>query len=455
MGMQIKKFQASSLQKALEMIRAELGDGAIVLQADPIKTGVLGRHGVEVTAAIDRKSMPPKFEIQVEDDVSTPVTSKSKKASQLKAWSGLFGFGSAPKEKTSASDDKEAKSDQIKSFVSQAVQSDKRDDSPTRGHLFAMKTFVDPIKEEIDQIKLQLKEDRPQARDRTPSVSFLETEIQSLKNAFKDFVAEHKIQDSTIASEYKKLEGFWREHGMTRSQIARFLSQLVQESKSFDEEALRLALQAKVKASKSMETRAKKIRILIGPTGVGKTTTIAKLAAFEKLKLKRSVSLVTIDDYKIGGTDQLSHYARILEAPFVKCRSDVSLEDQIKAVDADTIFIDTFGVSPKDDAKILSLRKALQFKDPALIERQELHLALPAGLAAGDVDLFVESFSRMKPHYLLFTKWDETENWGGMLAAIMTSDRPVSFVGHGQEVPDDISVFSSDQFIQTITDWGR
>lgn len=453
MGMQIKKFQASSLQKALEQIRAELGDGAIVLQADPIKTGLFGRHGVEVTAAIDRKTMPARFEIQVDDEPSDSASRSSKK-SKNKSWSSLF------KGKSEKSDEKkneagDTKTNQIKNFVSQAVQTEKREEAPGRGQLFAMKTFVDPLKEEIQQLKQQMKQERPKSQERIPSSSYLESEIQDLKNAFKDFVIEQKLQDSELPAELKRLEVFWRDHGVTTKQIARFFNQLKEENRQFDEEFLKSALQSKVKDSKVFESRAKKIKILVGPTGVGKTTTIAKLAAFEKLKLKRSVSLITIDDFKIGGTDQLGHYARILEAPFVKCRSDVSLEDQIKSVEADTIFIDTFGVSPKDDAKILKLRKALQLKDPELIARQELHLALPAGLASGDVDLFVESFSRMNPHYLLFTKWDETENWGGMLAAIMTSERPVSFVGHGQEVPDDISVFNSEQFIQTVTTWGN
>ena len=454
MGMQIKKFQASSLQKALEQIRAELGDGAIVLQADPIKTGLFGRNGVEVTAAIDRKTMPARFEIQVDEESSSNSIPSSRKKPKAKAWSSLFkGKSESAEEKKS--DTSEAKANQIKNFVSQAVQTERRDEAPGRGQLFAMKTFVDPLKEEIQQLKQQMHQERPKSQERIPSTSYIESEIQSLKNAFKDFVIEQKLQDSELPSELKRLEVFWRDHGMTSRQIARFFNQLKSENKSFDDEILRSALQSKVKDSKAFESRAKKIKILVGPTGVGKTTTIAKLAAFEKLKLKRSVSLITIDDFKIGGTDQLGHYARILEAPFVKCRSDVSLEDQIKTVEADTIFIDTFGVSPKDDAKILKLRKALQLKDPELIARQELHLALPAGLASGDVYLFVESFSRMNPNYLLFTKWDETENWGGMLAAIMTSERPVSFVGHGQEVPDDISVFNSDQFIQTVTTWGN
>ncbi|MGA0163326.1 MAG: flagellar biosynthesis protein FlhF [Bdellovibrionota bacterium] len=454
MGMQIKKFQASSLQKALEQIRAELGDGAIVLQADPIKTGLFGRHGVEVTAAIDRKTMPARFEIQVDDESPVNSVARSTKKSRNKSWSSLFK-GRSEKSDEKKNEAGDTKTNQIKNFVSQAVQTEKREEAPGRGQLFAMKTFVDPLKEEIQQLKQQMKQERPKSQERIPSSSYLESEIQDLKNAFKDFVIEQKLQDSELPAELKRLEVFWRDHGVTTKQIARFFNQLKEENRQFDEEFLKSALQLKVKDSKVFESRAKKIKILVGPTGVGKTTTIAKLAAFEKLKLKRSVSLITIDDFKIGGTDQLGHYARILEAPFVKCRSDVSLEDQIKSVEADTIFIDTFGVSPKDDAKILKLRKALQLKDPELIARQELHLALPAGLASGDVDLFVESFSRMNPHYLLFTKWDETENWGGMLAAIMTSERPVSFVGHGQEVPDDISVFNSEQFIQTVTTWGN
>jgi flagellar biosynthesis protein FlhF len=137
--------------------------------------------------------------------------------------------------------------------------------------------------------------------------------------------------------------------------------------------------------------------------------------------------------------------------PFIKLRPDVSFEEQLKALSVDSVFVDTFGVSPRDSEKILELKKQINFRDPVLRARLETHLALPVGMASGDLDRHMEAFRVLGPQYLLFTKWDETENWGGMLASILSYSIPVSFIGHGQEVPDDLSAFSSRDFAKTIT----
>src|SRR5690606_27916105 len=138
-----------------------------------------------------------------------------------------------------------------------------------------------------------------------------------------------------------------------------------------------------------------------------KTTTLAKMAAHEKLKLMRNTALMTLDDFKIGGAEQLASYARILEVPFVRSRADISLEEQVKLQKADTIFIDTFGVSPIDTDRMARLKRQLDFQDPALRDRLEVHLALSAGISAADVPAYTKAFEELHPGYLLFTKWDE------------------------------------------------
>lgn len=147
----------------------------------------------------------------------------------------------------------------------------------------------------------------------------------------------------------------------------------------------------------------------------------------------------------------MGHYARILEVPFVKFRPDVSLEELVKLQNADTIFIDTFGIAPRDHEKLERLQKMLNFNDVELTERLEIHLTIPVGIQANDIKTLLESFALLSPNYLLFTKWDETENWGGMLSAILQSKKAVSLITHGQDVPDDIALFSSQSFIQTVT----
>ncbi len=463
MGMQIKKFQAPTLQKALEMVRQELGDGAIILQADPVKTGILGRNGVEVTAAIDRKEISPKFHITIpQDEAERPEASKKKGL-----FSGLlpkkFQRDDAPVKANPTpprSPEKEKLTEEVRKAAEKAaaaasgqfVGAGTATPANTMGQLYAMKTFVEPLQKQMEEIKSQMTQPKT---ERVPTSAFLESQIKELKTKLTHFMSEQKFKESELSPDVQHLIQFWREKGMTERQIFSLLNRIEEQGLKLDAEAsgqfLEPIIAKYIQEGKTLENPKQKIVCIVGTTGVGKTTTIAKMAAFEKLKLGRSVALVTLDDYKIGGTDQLAHYARILEVPFIKLRPDMSFEDQLKSLNVDTIFVDTFGVSPKDGEKVTELRKQLSFRDPVLRSRLEIHLAMPVGTPAGDVEQHAEAFASLRPQYLLFTKWDETDNWGGMLATILTYSIPVSFVSHGQEVPDDLSVFSSKEFAKTIT----
>jgi|GEM_PF-4486170 len=460
MGMQIKKFQAPSLQKAIETIRDELGDGAIILQADRIKgSGLLARNAVEVTAAIDRKEVPPRFEATVakKDDERKFLAGKETHSS----WKKMFRMPWQKQkniEFPKVEEKKEVRK-KIEKVVKQAVE--KKDQSEpahaSAGQMYAIKSFIEPLKKEIEDLKndMNSEKEKPAVQVRAPSNAIIETELQDLKKTIRNYIDEQHYEKSDLPVNLRMLFNFWKEKGMSTCQIYSFFHHLESEGLILDDSAsenmIKPLLKRNISDAKTLESPKPRIVVLVGPTGVGKTTTIAKLAAFEKLKLGRKVALVTIDDYKIGGTDQLNHYARILDVPFMKSRSDLSLEEQCSHIDVDTLFIDTFGVSPKDDQKIMALKKALHLRNPVLNARQEIHLALPVGISTGDVEPYLAGFSRLHPNYLLFTKWDETENWGGMLATILSSQRPVSFVGNGQEVPDDLAVFSSDRFIEMVT----
>jgi len=461
MGMQIKKFQAPTLQKALEMVREELGDGAIILQADPVKSGILGRNGVEVTAAIDRKDGTPRFQ------VTLPASKDERPGDEVLKTSGKWNFLNRiiPKKPTKAvnttparTPEKEKLTEQVRKMAEQAASNSEPVGSgvatpaaSTMGQLYAMKTFVEPMQKQMDEMKKQMATDK----GRVPTTSLIESQIQDLKKKLTLFMSEQKFKESELPPAVQQLIQFWKEKGMTDRQVYSFLQKVEDQGLKLDAEVsgqfLEPIISKSFREAKTLENPKQKIVCLVGTTGVGKTTTIAKMAAFEKLKLGRSVALVTLDDYKIGGTDQLAHYARILEVPFIKLRPDVSFEDQLKGLNVDTVFIDTFGVSPKDNDKIMELRKQISFRDPLLKSRLEVHLALPVGMPANDVDRHMETFSTLHPQYLLFTKWDETDNWGGMLATILAYSIPVSFVGHGQEVPDDLSVFSGKEFARTVT----
>lgn len=473
MALQIKKFQGATLQEALEAIRAELGDDAIILQTEPIRTkgsmGFYNKNKIEVTAAVDREDAPPRFHATVGEapaERSVAVPSSTPAPAKQGALSRLFTgatFGRKQKEVKTAV--KSAKTTKASATAQTSIPSQTENSAPaaqlapSMGQIYAVKTFLDPIRDEVEQLKRDFKKSEGSGTKGKKFKDPLETEVQFLREELRSFIVEKKFEDSKLPAYFQKITHFWKEKGLTDKQIHRIL-QNVQEwgggfnAKTSDQDAasqINQLLDGAIQEANVLEKKGNRIVVLVGPTGVGKTTTIAKMAAYEKLRLNRSVSLITTDDFKVGGTDQLAHYARILEVPFAKSRADLTLEEQCKIQSAQTIFIDTFGVSFRDQERIAALTKMLSFKDPAMAARLEIHLVLPVAVSSRDIQDYISSYSSFKPDFLVFTKWDETDNWGGMLAAILASKKPVSFVSQGQSVPDDFALFSKASFLETIT----
>ncbi len=468
MGIQIKKFQASTLQKAIEQIRSELGDGAIILQTEPIRnrTGLFTRGGVEVTAAIDRKELAPRFHAAI-----APQEDERKATENSEKQRTWFSFGkkskATPAKKSAttpaANPVKPVSPPPARTFAPTSPVENSSSTASSVNQLYAVKTFIEPLQKEVESLKAKLEKTTtssplakaPKKRIKDP----LEDEVQQLRRELNEFINERRYESVKLPPYFRVLMNFWMDRGMPSRHIYNFFQQMEKWGAAFTEEtpsdraahALNSALVGNISEANVFQRQDKRIVVLVGPTGVGKTTTIAKMAAYEKLKLKRSVSLLTVDDYKIGGTDQLAHYARILEVPFSKSRRDLSLEEQCQIQSADTIFIDTFGISALDTTRLELLRSSLQFKDPELLKRLEIHLVLPVGIHPADVPNVLKSFTELRPGFLLFTKWDETQNWGGMLWTILSSRKPVSFICNGQSVPDDISLFSKQSFIETVT----
>jgi len=458
MALQIKKFRAPTLQEAIERVRDELGDDAIILQTDPVRTnGAFSRDKIEVTAAIDRAEAPQaRFHATVSEAASerpsAPAAAKSGLSALLSG--AKFGFNKkASVPKKTATPALPAAPTPVKPTVIETVTEVK----PSMGQIYAMKTFIEPLQMEVESLKNELKKSAPKAKKfKDP----LEEEVQKLRSELRSFITERRFDQSNLPVYFRELLQFWKEKGVTEKQIYNLFAEIenwgdtLSDVSSPVESASHLNqfLSGAIQEANVFEKNEQRIVVLVGPTGVGKTTTLAKMAAYEKLRLKRSVAFITADDFKIGGTDQLAHYARILEVPFQKYRADVSLEDQCKYFEGvQTIFVDTYGVSFRDETRMDALRKTLQFKDPAFASKVETHLVLPVSVSSHDVNDYIAAYNSLKPKYLAFTKWDETDHWGGMLSAILASRKPVSFISNGQSVPDDFALFSKDSFIQTVT----
>jgi flagellar biosynthesis protein FlhF len=184
----------------------------------------------------------------------------------------------------------------------------------------------------------------------------------------------------------------------------------------------------------SPELQGKKIWSFIGPTGVGKTTTLAKIAAQFSLRFGKTISLITLDTYRIGGLEQLKTYARILRLPFEVAGDPDELKEIItRNRDQDLLLIDTAGRNPQNMEQLEELNGFLTV-DP----RIQNHLVLSATTKDGDLAKGVQRFSLLPIASYIFTKIDETEHYASLFNQLLRYPRPLSYLTNGQRVPEDI-----------------
>jgi flagellar biosynthesis protein FlhF len=190
----------------------------------------------------------------------------------------------------------------------------------------------------------------------------------------------------------------------------------------------------------------KKIVAFVGPTGVGKTTSIAKLAARLALQMNQRVILVTLDGYRIGAIEQLRCYASLMGIPFRFADQVTELHTIIKEnAQRDYILIDTAGRGPGDMDAMSGLATFLKESDS--IER---HLVLSATTKPSDLRQIMDRFEICCPDYLLFTKLDETSTPGPILNELVRTQKRFSYYTDGQRVPDDLHAVSGDRIIDIV-----
>jgi flagellar biosynthesis protein FlhF len=189
---------------------------------------------------------------------------------------------------------------------------------------------------------------------------------------------------------------------------------------------------------------------LIGPTGVGKTTTVAKLAAAHKLRHGRKVGLITCDTYRIAAVEQLRTYANIIGVPLKVVLTPGELREACAELNScDVILIDTAGRSPGDGARLDELRAFLHAAEP-----DQTHLVLSSTAGASSLHRAAEKFAALKPDHLLLTKLDEAVNFGLVVDITRRVSRELdvrlSYVTTGQEVPDDIEPARADRMARLV-----
>ncbi|WP_416176281.1 flagellar biosynthesis protein FlhF [Clostridium sp.] len=210
-----------------------------------------------------------------------------------------------------------------------------------------------------------------------------------------------------------------------------------------EEEKLKIAVGDMIKVdTKPLEN----IVVLVGPTGVGKTTTIAKLAGRISLIEKKSVGLITIDTYRIGAVEQLRTYADIMNIPF---KVVLTIKDMEKAVEdmkkCDVILVDTTGRNSKNKMQISELRAFID-----KLNTENIHLVMSCTTKNRDIDVIVNGYKELRYSNVIITKLDETSTYGSILNILEVAKKPISFVTTGQNVPEDIKNMNSSELTKLV-----
>lgn len=294
------------------------------------------------------------------------------------------------------------------------------------------------------------KEISNRAKDTAPSIE--RDNQQELKNN------KELENDKSLKNELKEVKGLLykfiedKENGELDNYSYKDLD-LVQELEKDLGKNLNLE-EIKEKIEKVIEISSEKFNgktVLVGPTGVGKTTTIAKLAGRLSLIEKKKVGLITIDTYRIGAVEQLKTYAEIMNLPFRVVMTLNEMDEALNAMkNCEVILIDSTGRSSKNLMQISELRA---FMDK--IKPDNISLVLSSTTKNNDLRSIIDGYSILGYKDLIITKLDETTSYGTILNASYLSKSPIRYLTNGQNVPDDIKIVSKDEIINLIIGEGK
>lgn len=264
------------------------------------------------------------------------------------------------------------------------------------------------------------------------TVAVEETHITKNNEEFK----KEKVREDDDSSLYQcssdslkeRLEGYCKLHGKKDYNLT------LEEKKDF----LKIVLNESLIDKKRELSR---INVLVGPTGVGKTTTIAKIAAREYLMNKKKVGLITMDTYRIGAIEQLKTYANILDVPFEVANTPTEMDKKINELnDCDIILVDTLGTSFKDINKLNEIKRYLSSID----EKINTYLVLSVSTDKDTMVTILEKYRELKYDAIIITKLDEVSNISNLWFILENSKYPLQYFCHGQDVPDDMQVATLD-----------
>lgn len=430
--MTINKFQAKTESEAVEKAKEEMGPEVVIMNVRTVKPKGMFRafKGItyEVTAALEEETpkqpvvkeqvqdkKPERINLAADEQIQIPYTSPQKQTLEQQAEKVLLqlqkqgGIQKQEKKETSVYQD------EGKKLHSSAIE--KRLDnlqSLLEERISAEKASQDSIDDE----------DAGKTRE---GFSFVKMLYQTLLDN-----EVHEKYANQILDELEKVTN-------KGTSIDYILSHIYQK------------LILKFGQPKPIELEGEKplVVFFIGPTGVGKTTTVAKIASRYKVDEGKKVAFLTADTYRIAATEQLRTYANILDMPLTIVYSPEETKDAVdKLSDCDLILVDTAGFSHKNSAQCEDIKNLIDSVSGDY--RTEVFLVISATTKYRDLQDICSIYQRFTDYKLIFTKLDETSCYGNLLNIHLYSGASLSYTTYGQNVPDDIEVFDTQKVVKKL-----
>ncbi len=401
----IKKFQANTETEAIMLAKDDLGKDAIVMNIKTIRPrGIFKffkKSTVEITAAVDEyKKGYEKQKEQVFNTVNTGFHSEAIKNN----------FESALEEETRLTKGEEA-------LASSSIE-------------MKLNNLQTMLEKQMQELSNKGNEEKQETNAENEVENFSLPWIQLIYNQLLSNEVDEKIVNEII----DEIEPTLKKDTTIDTILAVVYQKLI----------------LKLGQAQTLEFPEGKTKYVffIGPTGVGKTTTIAKLASSIKVEKKGKIALMTSDTYRIAAVEQLRTYANILDIPLRVIYAYDEMEEVVDDYkDYDVVFVDTAGRSHRSKEQRDDIEKLINCIPK---EDREIYLVLSSTTKYKDLVRITEAYSEITDYRLIFTKLDETTSIGNLLNVKMLTGAPLSYVTDGQNVPEDISKIDAQQIAKQL-----
>ena len=396
----IKKFQGKTENEAVESAKKELGNNVVIMNVRNMKRkglfGFLKKQMVEVTVALEEES--ERYTVVRKEERREPVTEGKGAQPLVEAIAKETPKELAGKDNSAI----EEKLDSLHTLLEQQLQ--KPEDT---------KEKEQPAPEE---------EKKPDEMERFVKLLY----NTMLDNEVNEVYANQVIDEMEKASKPGMPFDF---------ALANVYQKMI----------LKFGKPSEI----TLSDKGPKVVFFVGPTGVGKTTTIAKIASKFRVEAGKKVALLTADTYRIAAAEQLRTYANILEVPFRVIYSAEEVSQALKDFhDYDLIMVDTAGHSHHNETQKENMKEFIRSVDEKV--EKEVFLVLSATTKYKDLLSIVDAYKVVADYKLIFTKLDETTTLGNLLNIKLYTGADLSYVTYGQNVPDDIERFNPQKTVKQL-----